>query len=133
MAKKKLDPNVRKKVKATLDRDLKLPQVAEVISHFVYEAGGPAKLGKMLWEEYKAATPGSTMRQRLLEQALRLLAGANQLHGAQRDVDGLDDKDLERELVDLLSGVSDAAVKDIKLDDPDTKALNEATVGAEES
>jgi len=125
VATKKLDGSLGKKIRGALSPDLKLPQAAEVLSHFIHEAGGPRSLGKLLYQEYKDAKPGTSTRQRLLEMVMRLLSSANALHGSRLSAEELEDSDLARELTELMTGIPDEAVAHI----PDEAEVN----GEEES
>lgn len=80
------------------------PHLAEVVVHFVTAAGGPQRVSLMMLEEWRAAKPGSIIRQRIMESILRWMKWSNERHGALSDLGNLSSEDLEREAKRLLGG-----------------------------
>jgi hypothetical protein len=101
---KKLPASVRKAMDAA---GVSVPQVAELVGHFMQLSGGPQLFAKMLFEEFLRAPEGSIMRQRILESVLRMMAIANQQMGEIKETDLISQEDLERELQELMSKVPD--------------------------
>src|SRR5262245_65541952 len=102
---RKLSPGVRRALGASA---VNVPQVGELIAHFMALAGGPRALAKMLMQEFLAAKTGSHTRTRLLETVLKMLATANaQLGGGLEEIDLIGTDDLEAEAARLIEGMPD--------------------------
>jgi hypothetical protein len=101
---KKIPASVRR---ALAGAGVQIPQVAELVSHFMAAAGGALALAKMLLEEYLNAKPGSIIRQRILDSVLRMLNIANQAMGGSEEIDLVNDADLESELKRLMEQMPD--------------------------
>src|SRR5262245_25601875 len=103
---RKLSPGVRRALGASA---VNVPQVGELIAHFMALAGGPRALAKMLMQEFLAAKTGSQIRQRLLDSILRMLAVANaQMGGGLEEIDLVGQADLEAEAARLIGEMPDA-------------------------
>jgi hypothetical protein len=72
-----------------------LDTLADVVERFIRRVGGADGLAKMLYDEYQEAKPGSLLRQRILDMALRAWGKVEGARGAD-DLGMLDDADLER-------------------------------------
>lgn len=96
-----------KVMRAIQQAGIQVPQVAEMVSHFVQVAGGPRSMAKMMYEEYLHAKPGSIIRQRLLDSMLRMMSFANQQIGTVTEVDMLSDEDLVKELSEVMGEIED--------------------------
>lgn len=100
MPKAKRMPNA---VRRALDgTGVKIPQIGELVGHFMELAGGTKQMAKMLMDEYLRAKEGSIIRQRILDSILRMLMLANQQYGAIEETDLIDLPDLEAEAMKLL-------------------------------
>lgn len=96
-------------VRQALAKGASIPQVGELVSHFVALAGGTQTLAKMMLEEFLAAKAGSIIRQRILDTILRLASGLNSEMGNVDDMDLLATEDLERELERLVKEMPEGA------------------------
>jgi len=96
---KKLPSHLRKAIKEHTN----IPQMAELVGHFMAAAGGPQMLAKIMWEEFVSAKAGSIIRQRMIDTVLRLTSAANQQLGLDiEETDLLSTEDMERELTVIL-------------------------------
>lgn len=100
---KTLPDQVRRALK---ERGVQVPQLAEMVSHFITIAGGSMEMAKLMYEEFLSAKKGSIIRQRILDSVLRMLAIANQSLPRVEEIDLLSDEDLEREVKELLDKAS---------------------------
>ncbi len=92
-------------MRAIQDAGVQVPQVAELVSHFVAAAGGPRAMAKMMMQEYLHAKPGSIIRQRLLDSVLRLMNFANQQIQTVDEIDLLSEDDLKVQLEELVGEI----------------------------
>lgn len=98
--------------KALTGEGVRIPQVAELVSHFLAAAGGPKFLARMLLEEYHRAKSGSIIRQRILDSVLRLLTFANQTMLTVDEIDLLSNDDLQAELATLMEEIPDGEAEE---------------------
>ena len=84
---------------------IKIPQIAELVSHFMTVAGGPKVMAKMMMEEFLNAKSGSIIRQRILDSVLRMLALANANYATVDETDQMTQADIEAELLALMKEV----------------------------
>jgi len=111
MAKDRAVETAEKKVKAIMRSELsKLPQVAEVLSYFLHYAGGPSELARLLWEEFKSAKPGSSIKQRTLDMIVKMLTFVNATEGTKRDTEHMEDDEIEREMLEIVRSVPEAVL-----------------------
>ncbi len=69
------------------------PTVDSVLDAFYAQAGGAAQVGKMLYDEYVTASPGSMIRAKVFELILRRMEKSEE-RSRRDDFDGLTDEDL---------------------------------------
>jgi hypothetical protein len=93
--------------KALSNAGVTIPQVAELVGHFMHLAGGPRALAKMMMQEFLSAKAGSQTRQRLMDGVLRMLSMANQQYASVEETDLIGTKDLEAELQSMLRELPD--------------------------
>jgi hypothetical protein len=101
---KRLPPSV---LKAMEGAGVSVPQIAELVGHFMQLAGGAQKFAVMLMEEFRFAPAGSLIRQRILESVLRMMSLAGQQMGTSEETDLVSTADLERELAQIMGGLPD--------------------------
>jgi hypothetical protein len=98
----------RSVVQAMEGAGVSVPQIAELVGHFMELAGGARKFAVMLMDEYRFAPAGSIMRQRILDSVLRMMALAGQQMGTSEETDLVSAADMERELKRLMEQMPDA-------------------------
>lgn len=93
--------------KAIEGANIQIPQIAELVSHFMALSGGPQALAKMIFEEYINSRPGSIIRQRLLDAILRMMSSAQQEVGYSEEIDLIATEDLKAELDKMIEEASE--------------------------
>ncbi len=93
---------------AAIRGEISEPQLAELVAHFVHEAGGMKQLAAILWQVYTNPITSSIVRQRIIDLVLRSMKHVND-RATPRDELGLaSEEDLTREAQALLEKMADA-------------------------
>lgn len=80
----------------------RLPHMTEIAEAFVEMCGGARAFAKILFDEVKAAEPGTVARQRVLAMIVDVWSEANKSAGRTEDLGILSTEDLQRELQAVL-------------------------------
>ena len=115
---KKIPPHVKDAIGQAARGGIREPQLAELAGHFITKVGGMRALAGLLAEEFRAAQPGSVVRQRILDMILRALKFANERSGPGDDLSLMEEGEIERNLEGLLGEILDDGQEDQTPDQP---------------
>lgn len=100
----KLYDEVRKVAKEGRD----LPNLDALAEEFIQQAGGAPELARLLWREYRDASPGGVVRVKILDMIFRFWRYVLDQRTPPGDPGQLGEEDLERAIMEIL----EAAGKD---------------------
>ena len=99
--------------RGAIDGKIQVPHLSEVALYFFAEAGGPAEVAKLLYEEFKASEKGSLARQRIMQLIIGVTKFSNEVSAlSPEDMSLLTDADLKHTLAETLASVSQKEVQD---------------------
>lgn len=80
-----------------------IPHVAELYQRIIEVFGGPVGFAKQVAATYFSAKPGSTVRQKLLDQIMRTGYKVSEMGMINRDLEHMSTEDLKRQLESRLN------------------------------